>query len=144
MTTKGHCLCHDIEYEFDGTPLWIAHCHCESCRRHTSSALATFVGVKVDQFRYLKGEPAVYESSPKVRRYFCARCGSPMAYAADRYPGEVHLYIGTLDNPAGFMPKGHVHTSEQLPWFEVHDDLPRFGGIGTGQKPIRKGPKVRG
>jgi hypothetical protein len=142
-TTRGHCLCHAIEYEFEGGPLWVAHCHCDSCRRHTSSAIATYVGVKSDQFRYVKGQPRAYESSPNVWRYHCARCGSPVAYTADRFPGEIHLHIGTLADPARFVPGGHVHVGEQLPWFEVADELPRYERMdGKGIEPLRHGPRA--
>ena len=57
--TKGHCQCGTIEYEFTGEPKWVMHCHCESCRRAVSSAVATYVGVRLEQFSYLKGEPTV-------------------------------------------------------------------------------------
>jgi hypothetical protein len=142
-TTKGRCLCGAIRYEFEGDPLWVAYCHCESCRRHTSSSVATVVGVKVDQFQYLEGTPAAYESSPGVWRYFCPRCGSPMAYTSDaRHPGEVHLYVGTLENPSRFVPRGHVHVAEQLPWFEVSDELPRYAKLGgKGVEPVRRGTR---
>jgi hypothetical protein len=140
-TTRGRCLCRSIEYEFEGQPLWVAHCHCETCRRATSSAFATYVGVHVDQFRYLKGEPAIYRSSPGVQRFFCATCGSPIAYVGERWPGEVHLYAGSLDNPTQIEPRGHVHVAEQLPWADIHDDLPRFETTGRGKKPVRRGPR---
>jgi len=81
ITTTGRCQCRAIEYQFTGEPKWVMHCHCESCRRAVSSAVATYVGVRLEQFSYLKGEPTVYESSPGVKRYFCTSCGSPMAYA---------------------------------------------------------------
>ena len=142
-TTKGHCLCRAIEYEFEGKPLWVAHCHCESCRRATSSPLATYVGVGVGQFRYLKGEVVSYQSSPGVWRYHCGTCGSPMAYTSDdRWPGEVHLYHGTLADPNALVPRGHVHCGEQLAWFDVADDLPRYETIGgKGVAPMRRGPR---
>src|SRR5262245_60362325 len=98
-STTGHCQCGAIEYQFTGEPKWVMHCHCESCRRAVSSAVATYIGVRLEQFSYLKGEPAIYESSPGVKRYFCANCGSPMAYAGARWPGEVHLFHGTLADP---------------------------------------------
>jgi hypothetical protein len=140
--TKGHCLCKDIEYEFEGKPLWTAHCHCESCRRATSSAFATFVGVKLEQFSYLKGGPSFYESSPGVKRYFCGRCGSPLAYIGERFPGEVHLYAGSLADPAGIDPKGHVHAGEELPWADVADELPRYERQGGKHKRLlRTGPR---
>ncbi len=99
VTTTGRCQCRAIEYQFSGEPKWVMHCHCESCRRAVSSAVATYVGVRLEQFSYLQGEPTVYESSPGVKRYFCAKCGSPMAYAGARWPGEVHLFHGTLAGP---------------------------------------------
>lgn len=140
--TKGRCLCGAIKFEFEGKPDWVAYCHCESCRRQTSSTVATMMGVKVGQFRYLEGTPASYQSSQGVWRYFCPTCGSPMAYTNDdRWPGEVHLYIGTLEHPEKFVPTTHVYTSEQLPWFDVHDELPRFEKVAKGAKPARHGPK---
>lgn len=143
--TRGHCLCRAIEYEFEGPPKWVMHCHCESCRRAVSSALATYVGVNIDQFRYLKGTPAVYESSPGVKRYFCPTCGSPLAYAGSRWPKEVHLFHGTLDDPAKFPPTGHAHIGERVGWFDVHDDLPRYEKIaGKDAKPVAKGPRKSG
>ncbi len=142
MSTRGHCLCRAIAYEFDGEPKWVAHCHCESCRRANSAAVATYLCVGLDQFRYLQGEPAVYESSPGVRRFFCPRCGSPMAYAADRYPGDVHLHIGTLADPNRFVPHAHVFIREQLDWFEVADELRRYETLGgKGVAPTRVGPR---
>ena len=76
VTTTGRCQCRAIEYQFTGEPKWVMHCHCESCRRAVSSAVATYVGVRLEQFSYLQGDPAIYESSPGVKRYFCATCGS--------------------------------------------------------------------
>ena len=61
VTTTGRCQCRAIEYQFTGEPKWVMHCHCESCRRAVSSAVATYVGVRLEQFSYLKGEPTVYE-----------------------------------------------------------------------------------
>ena len=141
-TTKGYCRCRAIEYVFEGAPKWVMHCHCESCRRAVSSPVATYIGVRLDQFRYLKGEPNYFESSPGVKRYFCAVCGSPIAFAGPHWPGEVHLLHGTLSDPTQWPPTGHAHVDEQLPWFEVSDHLPRFAAnAGKGAKPLRKGPR---
>ena len=142
VTTTGRCQCRAIEYQFTGEPKWVMHCHCESCRRAVSSAVATYVGVRLEQFSYLQGEPTVYESSPGVKRYFCASCGSPMAYAGARWPGEVHLFHGTLADPEQWPPTGHAHVAEQVRWFEINDHLPRYAATaGKGAKPVRKGPK---
>ncbi len=139
--TTGGCLCGAIRYEFEGRPDWVVHCHCATCRKHVSSPIATFVGVRRERFRLTRGEPRAYASSPGVRRSFCAACGSPIAYEADRVADEIHLYHGTLDDPKSLAPEAHVHAGEKLPWFEVDDRLPRYlAGRRHGETPISHGP----
>jgi len=140
-TITGRCLCGAIRYEFRDKPEWVVHCHCESCRRQVSSPLATVVGVLKENFRFTAGAPKAYASSPSVARSFCPACGSPIAYEAARLPDEIHLFHGTLDNPGAFAPTAHVFTEEQLPWFEVHDDLPRYAKGGRGTTPLSHGPQ---
>ncbi len=122
---SGRCFCGRVTYEFEGPENWRAYCHCESCRRTTSSPVTAFFGVPREACRFTGEPPVVYESSPGVRRLFCGRCGSPMAYDADRYADEIHLYAASLDDPGAYAPQGHVHCAERLPWFDVRDDLPR-------------------
>jgi hypothetical protein len=141
MSTTGHCLCGAICYAFDGEPVEALHCHCGDCRRHTAAPVSTFVMVERTKLRFVQGEPAVFASSPGVRRSFCGRCGSPIAYESDRRPEIVDLFIGTLDDPAAVKPSRHVFVAEQMPWLEVLDDLPRFAGSSRGTQPIRYGPK---
>jgi len=129
--TTGHCLCGNIRFQVEGDPIWIAHCHCQSCRRNTGSAVATFVGYTPEQVRYETDNRQFYESSPGVRRGFCGKCGTPMTYEADKFPDELHLYISTLDDPALFIPQYHVFHAERIPWFEVDDELPRYTGSSS-------------
>ena len=70
---SGRCLCGAIKFEAHGEPIWVAHCHCQSCRRNTGGALATFVGWPAERFRFVTGRPQVYRSSPGVRRRFLRR-----------------------------------------------------------------------
>ena len=128
--TRGHCLCGAVSYEYSGPENWRAYCHCESCRRNTASPVTAFLGVPRSAFRFTGKAPAVYRSSPGVRRLFCAACGTPMAYDSDRYPDEIHLYAATLENPENYRPQAHVHVAERLNWFDVNDELPRHPGSG--------------
>jgi len=136
----GRCLCGDIAYEYRGQPTRILHCHCESCRRHTSSPVSTFVCVPGESFRYTQGQPVAYNSSPGVTRTHCGRCGAPMTYTSDRNT-QIDIYLATLDDPAAIVPTYHAFTEEQLPWFEVADDLPRFAKGSIGHQPVRHGPR---
>ena len=126
---QGHCLCKAVQYTVDGEPQWCAHCHCADCRRHTGSALATFVGVEKARFSLSKGEFGVIESSPGVHRYFCATCGTPMAYERDELPEEIHLYLGTLEHPEEIRPTLEVFCRERLPWLKLTLDGHSFDGL---------------
>ncbi len=138
--TGGRCLCGNLQFELRGRRLWVAHCHCDSCRRNTGSAIATFVGYRKEQLTYTRGERRFYQSSPGVRRGFCGDCGTPMTYEADRCPDEVHLYISTINNPAAFKPQLHVFFAERIPWMELADDLPRYDGLTPEAEPASWGP----
>lgn len=127
----GRCLCGAVTYRYDPPENWRAHCHCESCRRATSSPVTTYMGVPRERLRWTGAEPTLYESSPGVRRLFCGRCGSPMAYDSDRFPHEVHLFAASLDDPGNFAPQAHVFFAEHLPWFDTADDLPRHARSGS-------------
>lgn len=131
MTKKrGHCLCGQVSFEYEGPENWRAHCHCESCRRNTSSAFTTFLGVPNAAYRFTGAEPAVYKSSPGVRRLFCANCGTPMAYETEKYPKEIHFYAASLEKPEDFKPGFHVHYAERLSWADINDELPRYDHSG--------------
>jgi hypothetical protein len=122
---SGHCLCGAVRYRCDAAPLWQVHCHCESCRRATSSPFTSFFAIADGQWRWTGSEPAVYPSSPGVTRLFCATCGSQMAYRNDRdCPGEMHFYAASLDDPTLFQPEGHDFLNERLPWVHLSDGLP--------------------
>jgi hypothetical protein len=79
-------------------------------------------------------------ASPKVRRLSTNHrpaCGARSAEAAA-------LYLGTIEDAAAVAPDGHLHVEEQLPWFEVLDDLPRWRrGRRGGEPPVRQGPRRR-
>ncbi|MDQ2090708.1 GFA family protein [Marimonas arenosa] len=121
----GHCLCGACGFAYSGAPRFMAHCHCESCRRATASPFTSFIGVPDGQWRWTGETPVDFASSPGVIRSFYPHCGSQIAYRADRFPGEIHFYAALLDDPGHFRPMGHVHTDEMLPWLHLCDDLPR-------------------
>ena len=138
----GRCLCGDVTFEVTGRPLWIAHCHCESCRRATSSPFTTYVGVRSEAVRFGGGPVKTYASSPEVERGFCPRCGSPISYRSAKWPGEVHLFAATFEDAAALEPRAHVNVADSLPWADLHDQLPRFDRFGAGVPPSRIGPKT--
>ena len=57
-----------------------------------------------------------------------------MAFQADHYPGEIHLYAATLTDPEAFEPAFHVHTESRLPWLHLNDDLLKHTGFAPSDQ----------
>ncbi len=136
---NGRCLCGHYRFEVRADPLWIAYCHCESCRRASGAPAAAYVGFATDTVHF-EPEPPFYASSPPVRRAFCEHCGTPLYYAADFFPGELHLFRTNFERPEAYEPTRHVLFNEHEADFDIYDDLPRYGTergkvIAWGPKP---------
>lgn len=132
MTTRheGGCLCGAVRYRIAEPARFSSMCHCRSCRLATGAPAAAFVGVERGQYEELRGNPRVFISSPGVRRGFCAACGTSLTYEGDAWPGEIHIYTATLDDPAAFPPTAHTYTVDRIAWFDPDDGLPRLAGFG--------------
>ena len=133
---KGHCLCGAVRFEATGKPLWVVHCHCESCRRATSAPMATYVGFRAAQVSWTGQAPKIFASSGGVERGFCARCGSPMCYVGERWPGEIHLFAASFEDPAALVPRAHVNVAEQIPWLRLADGLRRYATTAEEGPPL--------
>lgn len=128
MPTYGRCLCGQTTWAYDGDVTWACYCHCDDCRRNCAAPVVGWLGVPERNFRWTGQKPRMYQSSPPVYRYFCATCGTPMGFEADHYPGGMHLYAATLDDPTRFEPTFHVNWQAKLPWFQMIDNLPKYEG----------------
>jgi hypothetical protein len=50
------------------------------------------------------------------------------------------MHVGTFDDPERHRPVLHWFEEERLDWFDVADELPRYGKLdGPGIEPIRHG-----
>ncbi|MBT5496281.1 MAG: GFA family protein [Alphaproteobacteria bacterium] len=134
MTRSGGCLCGGVRYDAAGDPLWVAHCHCTSCRKASGAPMVTWAGYKPSAVEWTKTDPKDFSSSEGVLRRFCPNCGTPLTYESTRWPDELHILVATLDDPESLTPKGHVYWSEHLAWLEIGDDLPKFAETGASVK----------
>ena len=133
MTTRGACLCGQTRWTFEGEMTWACYCHCDDCRRNCAAPVVAWLGVPLAQFAWQGDAPQTLESSPGVRRHFCARCGSPLGFEAAHYPGGMHLYAASMERPEDFVPEFHVNYESKLPWLRMVDDLPKYEGTLLAQ-----------
>ena len=129
----GGCFCGAVRYRASGTPYWVGHCHCVSCRKQTGAPVVTFVAYEKNQVAFTSGERKFHHSSEGVARGFCGDCGTPLTWEGEsglEGRGEViEFYVSTLDDPETFRPENHVWYSEKLSWFDVEDSLPLWSGF---------------
>ena len=110
------CQCGAARAEMTGAPKFVGNCHCEACRKATGGAVSTWVGFNDDQVRWLTEKPSYYASSAGVKRGYCAKCGTPLTYAGEKWAGETHFLIGVMEHPENYTPQGEVFADEALPW----------------------------
>ena len=122
---EGGCRCGAVAFRVREDPTVVVYCHCRDCRRSSGAPISLWVGYRSERVELTRGEPTVYESSPGVRRSFCATCGSPISFEDERLPREIYLPGGVFDDPEAFEPEAHDWVSRRLRWFDVSDRLLR-------------------
>lgn len=108
-----------MRFEAAGEPIWVAWCHCESCRRAAGTPVTAYAGYPTAMVRFTSSPPTLFASSPGVERGFCARCGSSISFSGERWPGETHLHLGCFEDAADLVPTGEAFTEERLPWVRL-------------------------
>lgn len=88
--------------------------------------MVAWLGLPLKHFKWTGLTPNTYKSDDGVTRHFCGTCGSPMGFEAEHYPGDIHLYAASLENPDDFKPTFHVFYSRKLSWLDMDDDLTKY------------------
>jgi hypothetical protein len=125
----GSCLCGAVRYEARGAPRAVNHCHCLQCQRQSGAAMVTWATWPRLSVRVRQGEAADFESSPGIKRSFCARCGSTLFWcrvARERDGGELDIAAGTLDEPDRLAPTEHIFVKSRRRWMPLCDGLPAY------------------
>lgn len=122
---SGRCLCGAVRYTTRTAPVWTALCHCESCRRACSAPVVAWMGFAMADVDWT-GSLSSYQSSDVATRRFCPRCGTQMSFESTVWPGDIHLYGVSRDDPENYVPGLHCHRAERLDWLHIQDDLPTF------------------
>lgn len=121
----GGCLCGSVRYQAEVYLDNAYYCHCRICQRSSGAPAEIAVFIKPGTLKFTKGEPKYYKSSPFAQRGFCPNCGSRLIWRSTEHPDKDGLTVGSLDHPEKVVPVEHICVESQLPWYRVHDDLPR-------------------
>jgi hypothetical protein len=109
---SGGCQCGAVRFAA-AAPLGRASiCHCRMCQKAFAGPYGALVAApRLDSTR---GAPAYFQSSNRVRRGFCAACGTPLTYEPDVGPPEVAIVA--FDEPGAIAPVIQHARATRLPW----------------------------
>ena len=97
------------------------------CQRSIGAAVNAWVAFPSDAVRFTGKEPKYFRSSSIVERGFCAACGTSLTYNLVKPEESAFLVftIASLDKPGDHAPTWHGGIESQMPWLDIHDELPR-------------------
>lgn len=122
--TKGSCLCGAVRFEVDVPLPPPDACHCTQCRKHSGHV---FVSTDVPRSAVtIDGAENVswYRSSEKVRRGFCATCGSSLFWDPI-HRDWIGIAMGAFEQPTDTSVAIHVHVADKGDYYEITDGLPQ-------------------
>jgi hypothetical protein len=121
---KGSCLCGAVSFEV-ACPLNPPDaCHCSKCRKQSGHV---FASTDVPRSAVtIAGESNLtwYRSSEKVRRGFCAVCGSSLFFDP-LHKDWIGVAMGAFERPSGTRLAIHIHVADKGDYYEIIDGLPQ-------------------
>ena len=121
---KGACLCGAVRFEVEGELEAPDACHCSQCRRQSGHVWAS-TNVPRGAIR-IEGEDNVtwYRSSEKVRRGFCATCGSVLFWDPIGRD-KISVAMGAFDKPTGTNLAVHIFVADKGDYYDIADGVPQ-------------------
>lgn len=121
---KGSCLCGAVSFVVEGELSPPDACHCTICRKHSGHYYAG-TDVKKDALTITGDENITwYQSSPKVRRGFCATCGSSLFFDPPHL-GWIGVSMGAFEKPTDTKLAIHIFVADKGDYYEITDGLPQ-------------------
>lgn len=128
---QGGCLCGACRYETSAAPINVRACHCRICQKATGAPFYARVLVPLAGLQS-SGPVTWFQSSPAIRRGFCARCGTTL-FSERAEAGVIGLTMGSLDDPDRFEPAEHIWVASRQAWVKLADGLPQHAGMPPEQ-----------
>jgi hypothetical protein len=126
MMFKASCCCGAIQFELLAEPTMMGTCHCSRCRKVGAS---TFVFVKRDSLRWLRGKEFVTRFEPespyRYARCFCSKCGTALG-EIDSEAESLPIAANCLDDDPIIRNKFHEFVAEKPAWYDICDSAPQF------------------
>ncbi|MAF28945.1 MAG: aldehyde-activating protein [Croceicoccus sp.] len=121
---NGSCLCGAVRFTVKGDLPAPDICHCRACRKQSGHSFASADIAEADLSISGMESLGWYQSSAKVRRGFCTRCGSTLFWDPLERDWTA-VAVGAFDGPTGARAHAHIFTAEKSDYYDIADDLPQ-------------------
>jgi len=131
QSSRGSCLCGGVQFSVTLPSKWVGHCHCTRCQRAHGAAFVTWAGFEAPTVTINDADSLLhwYVASGRGSRGFCSRCGSPMFFKSEQWPGELHIARALFVEPLDRAPQLHGYYATHVDWVTVTDSLPKVPDI---------------
>ena len=124
MPHSGSCLCGAVRFTVEGDLPPPDGCHCVNCRKQTGHYLVSTDVPKAALSVTGADHVGWFQSSERVRRGFCTRCGSTLFWDPV-FRDWIGVAMGAFDSPTGTHQSKHIFTSEKGDYYDIADGLPQ-------------------
>ncbi len=120
----GSCLCGAVRFEVTTELKPPDACHCNQCRKQSGHFWAS-TEVPREALTLHGGEHLNwFFASEKVRRGFCATCGSFLFWDPVDKDG-IGVAMGAFDAPTGTKLALHIFVADKGDYYDIADGLPQ-------------------
>ena len=124
LMPTGSCLCGAVQINVKGALPAPDACHCTRCRKTSGHYWASSDVPRSAVSVQGMDKVTWYQSSPKVRRGFCAICGSALFFDPP-HKDWIAIAMGAFDAPTGTALAKHIFVADKGDYYEIADGLPR-------------------
>ncbi len=125
-TQSGSCLCGAVRFTVTGALKAPDACHCSQCRRVSGHVWAS-TDVPDDRLAVAGADNLRwFRSSEKVKRGFCATCGSALFWKPI-HQSRTAVAMGAFDSPTGTHLEMHIFVGDKGDYYDITDGLPQEG-----------------
>jgi hypothetical protein len=121
---SASCLCSGVQFRITEPLADASACHCVQCRKQTGHYLASANVAKTAIAFSAQDTLAWYQSSEKVRRGFCSRCGSTLFWEP-LFKDWTSVVLGAIEGETGVKLERHIFVSQKGDYYEIADGLPQ-------------------
>jgi hypothetical protein len=120
----GSCLCGSVRFTVLAALEAPVACHCTQCRKQTGHFFASTNVLRANL--QLQGQEHItwFQSSAKVRRGFCSKCGSTLFWDPP-HKEWTSIAMGAFDAATQTHLERHIFVADKGDYYAIGDGLPQ-------------------